>query len=259
MKSLLLFAMITLIISANPISMVTISPGSWIVAQKKQPGDAVTEQFFFNKIPIETYYSVGKMRGYLQIPIAWSHEWQMDRGQFGLGDITLYGAYPLPYFEPRFGVVAPGIYDTDKSWIGSRNTKLYLGVSANNNPYKTRVVGVSGEVVILPYVSESGALAEVGSWDLLTLTKVTWEIEDRKNLALEILTNISAVTWKGADNPNYSLTVVPVLFYNQPFGDNITLGAKGGIGPTYKWNSDTDITFTETNYSLSLVITIYPN
>jgi hypothetical protein len=242
-KAVLLLLLLSSLILAK-IDILSINPNSWIV---QKDGNST----YYNKLSFDGYFSWGDIKLFASIPLAYTYE-SSDKNQFGLADIEWYLGRQFGALQPRLGMIIPGIYSLDDSWIGSQDLLLSVGLAVQ--PHRERYEGLifSEELSFLPYISKNFGLAQLGSWRINTITKASYLLASGLHFTGELLLNLSSIEWEWTTPAREnSLIAVPVLTVSYKFTP-VEIGVKGGYGPTFSSTDDYNLEFSSMNLSLGM-------
>ncbi len=249
MKKLLLILFCISFIYAK-VDILTISPSSWIVTGKDESLDKAS---YFNKLSADAYFSFGQLKANLVIPFAYTYEAHNEEYQIGVADISWYLGWQFNSFQPRIGMVIPGIYSIEKSWIGSQDLRFLIGMAFQPHLNKNQGATFSFETAFYPYISSGFGFADAGSWELNSIAKGSYNFANGIHLNLEFLFNVSSMEWKWTTpDREFKITAVPVLSASYDINSLIELGIKGGFGPTFSRIGDTNLEQTSQNISFGL-------
>ncbi len=208
MKNLLIIFFFVTALYAK-LDIIAITPSTWIVAGEDQE---LNEASYFNKFSTEAYFSIDQFKAHLSIPLAYTYESKNDASQFGVADISWYLGWQFNKFQPRIGMVLPGIYSTKGSWIGSQDLRLLLGFTFQPHLYKEQGATFSFETAYYPYVSSKIGFAEPGSWELNSIAKGSYHFSNGFHLNLELLYNVSNMEWEWTTpHREFKITTVPII------------------------------------------------
>lgn len=251
-KKFLFSILFFLTISHAGIDQLTVSPGTWIVQSE---GDRETP-LFFNKAAIDGYFTMQRVKLFASLPLALSLDPENEKVQFGLGDVTLYGGLSIGKWEPRVGLIAPGIYstDADKAWIGSQDLKIGAGFAFKPQRGQTYGFLFSLESMVYFYISQEFGFGAPGSIEIPSIIKASYYFSSGMKLHLETLVNASSIEWEWnpADTRSVTLSVVPVVSLSKNLSSFLDLGIKVGAGPGWEKLGDATLEKKATNISLGM-------
>jgi len=248
-KTIIVILLITSFTIAK-VDLISISPNSWIVFDE---GKSSNEALYFNKLPVEGYFSINKFKAYVSLPLAYSVDGATTESQFGLGDITWYVGWQFGSIQPRLGMVVPGVYSLNETWIGSQDIRLGIGVAVQPHYIKTHGGIFSFEASWFPYFSSEQGLAKAGSWDFTSITKGSYYFVNGVRMSGELLFNVNSVEWEWTrPERELKISAVPVVSGSYLFNYQFELGIKAGFGPTYGKIGNETMDFQGTNLSLGL-------
>lgn len=246
--------------AAVSVDLVTVGAGSWVYA----PIDLhFYDETWFNKVSVHTYATLGPVKAYAGIPLAWTVDtWAdgIDKQQFMLGDLQFYAGHKWGIVEPRLGASVPLGYSTDgsKAWIGSGNVKLRAGVALYADLRESRALNLSGDIMYALYLGNG--VAYTGSWDILPNLKASVRPTEDLLVGLEVLGVFGRVRW-GDDYYEYTASAVPNLYVEYDFG-RLAPVVKVGFGPTVKQVHTSGIPaewhHVGNSLNLSAALNIYP-
>lgn len=249
-KSVLILLLFSLYIFAS-FDQLTVAPSTWIVKRETDSG----KPLFFNKVAVDGYFSLGAVKLFVGLPLAFSLDPENDKQQLGLGDIQVYGGIPLGAFEPRIGLISPGVYSTQssKAWIGSQDLKL--GIGGAYKPHRSKTMGFlfSLESLFYFYVSQKFGLGERGSWEIPSIVKGSYYFSSGAKVHLETLFTVSSILWEWTTPQRaIGITVVPTVSASKKVSSLIELGCKAGMGPGWSKIEGADFLKSSTNISLGV-------
>lgn len=251
MKKVVSVLLLLITLSSAGVDLLTFSPSSWIV----RPEHA-KHLLYFNKVAVDGYVTIGRVKLFASAPLALSLDNGNDRTQFGIGDIEIYGGIPFALFEPRLGVITPGVYVThaDRAWIGSQDFKIGVGGALKPHRYRSQGVLFSFESMLYFYIANDPGFGTPGSVDLFSLLKGSYFFKSGMKVNLETLINLGIVEWQwnAKGTKSVACTIVPTLSFSMPMGSSLELGLKAGAGPTYERTGARALKKSGTNISVGL-------
>lgn len=270
---------------ANPIDLLNTGFSSWIaVGEKNSESNDSRSVYYFNKVYLNNYLSLGPLKGYIGLPLqivaqrVWmdSEDQRIDRSGVRLGDLSIWFGKKIKFMEPRIGVKLPLFYPKEDIWYGSGNIKIQAGIGLNANVRDDRVLSNSGEImlniVVVDWRNSSTikhAHAYNGSFTLLPSYKLSWKPSSKTKIGLEVLGSFSRTywTWNNTNNDDsrdddeveLSAGIVPNIYTEIFFKDKLALSMKAGFGPSFKKAPQkNNFKRTGSSVNLSLGINLYP-
>lgn len=276
---------LVLSISSNPVDLLSTGFSSWIALGEKNTESVDSRSvYYFNKIYLNNYLTLGPIKGYVGIPLqivaqrVWSESemQRVDTSGIRLGDLNIWIGKKVKFIEPRIGIKLPLFYPKDNIWYGSGNIKIQAGIGLNANVRDDNLLSNSGEImfniVVVDWTNSDNvknAHAYNGSFTLLPSYKLSLKPNDKIKVGLEILGSFSRTFWtwnntNGDDERDdneieLSASIVPNIYSEIFIKDKLALSTKAGFGPSFKKGPENN-TFKRTGSSvnLSLGVNLYP-
>lgn len=215
----------------------------------------------YNKLAFDSYFSYGKLKGFVGIPLQCTVEkrdslnvngrkipYDTVFSAFALGDFTTYVGYKIGNIEPRIGVTFPLFYKTNTGvWLGSKNVVLKTGFGFSGDLYKKLRLRYGGEIYYNLYVAGypeiDGSLGKRGSWYIDPDIKVTSKVTKKLTVGLETLCGFKKLypSWlKYGSFQGYELSssIVPHAIFSYEFSWKYYISGKAGFGAGFKRKVD---------------------
>jgi hypothetical protein len=231
--------------------------GVWIAdARTGVPG--VTRSVYMTQTRVSAYASVNDVNFYMSVPLLWTVI--VDNGitqdsRIRISDIDLYCGYTFLKIQPRIGFKIPARYSVQGAWIGTRNTMVTAGLAVKPTAIAGHPMTFSGECLLEIPITESNALARLGSLEAFPSIKMLMPIGTRFKGGIEVMGIIQRMsyTWYAQGFYENSFGIVPHVFFEAPISPSTFLTVKAGYGPSF---SDKSGEFKRSAMSTNLSVSV---
>jgi hypothetical protein len=237
MKALLLIVsiLVTPLLAADKpgaMDYLTLSAGTWIVTNDNT--GMIGKNSYFQSLKITCGYHIGKMKGTISIPIAFTTEKYADSLRYAVypGNQELTFGIRVYNVSPRIGIVFPLGYPVrGTAWIGSGNIKLLLGSGFKIGEYFNKKISVGGDFSSSICLTDTADGARFGRGSVSGYISVGTSMRFKKyqpGISLMLLgSNLRYSDWGGRES---SLSFMPSISCSRSISKKMTLSARVGAG-----------------------------